>query len=273
MSLSIGIIYVGFQCEDLIQKSLTPWINARSARLGGVDWKIAAVSVPFEGFNHGDEPMDQTHKILLDHATYSEIDYLTIDSKPMKETEARGVALHALVTKFQVDILWMVDADEDYSLADIHAILTFVKVNPWVAWFRVSLKNMVFTERQYLREPFTPPRIHRVYLPGLRASGFWDDNNVYYKGGWDHSEAIQRDIDFASLTIPENVAWITHFTWLSDDRSRRKVEYQLSRGWCPSFKWDYVANRLEWNPEYYARHGLPFPPELDDIRSIPSDSV
>lgn len=259
--MTIGIIYVGFQCEDLIQRSLTPWIQARAARLGGADWKIAAVSLPFDGFNHEGESMDDTHKILCDCAMYGEIDYLIADTVPTKETDARGAALRWLVNEGEVDILWMVDADEDYSLADIHAILTFVTANPWVAWYRVSLKNMVFTERQYLREPFTPPRIHRVYLPGLRASGFWDDNNVYYKGGWDHSEAIQRDIDFASLTIPETVAFVPHLSWLNNSRSRKKINYQLhGRGWpeC-SFSWDDARGGLIFNEGYYAKRGLPLP--------------
>lgn len=257
--MTIGIIYVGFQCEDLIQKSLTPWINARSARLGGVDWKIAAVSVPFEGFNHGDEPMDQTHKILLDHAAYSEIDYLTIDSKPMKETEARGVALHALVTKFQVDILWMVDADEFYTKQDILDILSFININSWVAWYRVSLKNMVFTEHQYLREPFTPPRIHRVDVAGLKAAWFWDDNNVAYKTI--DPGRIRRDIELASLTIPETVAFVPHLSWLNNSRSRKKISYQLdARGWpeC-SFSWDDARGGLIFNESYYAKRGLPLP--------------
>lgn len=257
--MKIGIIYVGFQCEDLIQRSLTPWTQARAERLGGVDWKIAAVSLPFDGFNHEGESMDDTHKILRDCAMYGEIDHLIADTVPTKETDARGAALHWLVNKAEVDILWMVDADEEYSLADIHAILTFVRANSWVAWYRVSFKNMVFTEHQYLMEPFTPPRIHRVDVAGLKAAWFWDDNNVAYKTI--DPGRIRKDIELASLTIPETVAFVPHLSWLNNERSRKKINYQLNgRGWpeC-SFSWDDARGGLIFNESYYAKRGLPLP--------------
>ena len=248
-----GIIWVGHQCEDMLERSLSPWIEARKSRLGGHDFVICAVSVPFEGFSQ-DGPQDDTVEALLARRVGGQIDHLISnlrmdgvdDNRKWKETEARGEALQWLVCQ-GCDLTFMVDADEFYTSTDIFRILKFVEVYPLVDWFKISLHNAVFNEKTFLKEPFAPPRIHRVKVRGYQADSFWDDNNVLYCGTI--TRDLKRDIDLCCKTIPRSVAYPTHLSWLDNERSRKKCEYQESRSWKCSFRWNYDTGHLEWNPE------------------------
>lgn len=240
----IGIIWVGFNCEDTLERSLAPWIEARKSRLGGHEFVICAVSVPFEGFDVASH--DGTRLRLYDKRQSCEIDHLIVSDEPMRETEARGAALRWLVEQGATH-LWQVDADENYTTAQITAILAFVEGRP-ADWYRLCLKNQVFTPNQYLVEPFAPPRIHRVYNPGgFVAAGFHQDNNVYYERPWSGERVL--DTQMASLTVPKGAAWIDHASWLNNARSKAKIDYQRARGWpsC-SFSWDDSQGGLIWNP-------------------------
>jgi hypothetical protein len=242
----IGIIWVGFNCEDTLDRSLSPWIRARQSQLDGHDFIVCAVSVPFEGF--GDKATDKTRTLLGFSLTRNEIDHAIVQDKPMKETEARGAALRWLVEK-GCTLSIMVDADEFWTIDQISKALSFMESRPHLAWARVCLKNYVFDAKTYLVEPFTPPRIHRLSYQGVyRAVGFEQDNDVKYAllpGG-----ALIGQDGLAHATVPKNLVWVPHESWPNSDRSRRKIEYQLKgRGWpsC-SFSWDDSQGGLIWNP-------------------------
>jgi hypothetical protein len=261
MSLKIGCIYVGYQCEDLLARSLTPLTAARATKLGGHTWTICAVSVPFVGFDHGGASLDATRDLLRDTLTEGYIDCLIADEPPvpLKETEARGQALQWLVAQ-GCDTLLQWDADEIATELDLLRITSYVELNPWTPWFRLSLRNAVFTADQYLIEPFTPPRIHRVTAGGYTVTAFWDDNNVLYRNIKcpDH---LKRDIDLASMTVPKEISWIRHESWLSNARSKAKIRYQLDARLWPecSFRWDEETDQLRFNEAYYAARGLSLP--------------
>lgn len=264
----IGCIFTAFNMEDYLPQSIAPWVAARVGRLDDHQFVICAVSVPFTGFPN--EGCDQTADILHKHLEDKEIDHLITGDDPMAETEARGAALTWLKTQ-DVDVIIQVDADEVYSERDISRIFRFVGANPFVPTYRLSLKNYFQTTTTYLADPFTPMRIHQVRLPAtkagvLEASGFWADNNVYYQlpGG-----APVRDDQFACLTIPSSVAFVKHWSWLSTDRSRRKVEYHENHftsrpaGFRSSYRWD-GEHGLVFNEGYYAYVGQPLPRLLKD---------
>ncbi len=254
--MKVGCIFAAWQCVDLLPASLAPWVEAKRSRLGGHEYTICAVSVPFEGFPQ-EETRDNTRYKLGALANYGEIDHVVVSDKPIKETDARGKALQWLVAQ-GCDTLWQVDADEVYTHEDITRILAFVAPNSLIPWFRLSLRNAVFDERTFLTEPFTPPRVHSVRVRGYEASGFWDDNNVLYRGVL--TRDMKPDVDFASMTVPSTIAWPKHYSWLSNARSKAKIGYQLQgRGWpeC-SFRWDETKG-LQFNEAYYTKRGLSLP--------------
>lgn len=266
MSLSIGVIYTAYNTADLVPASLSPWVAARRAALGGNTFKVCAVSVPFEGFDHGGAAEDGTRALLGTAAYKGEIDHAIVRDKVMSEVDARGAALHWLVEQ-GCDVIWQWDADEVATLEDLERIAAFVKEQPYVNTFRISYRNLVFDTQHVLAEPFTPMRIHRVRLPGgYLAVGFWDDNNVYYVRPWEGKVdgEVVRDVQLACLTVPATVAAPLHHSWLSNERSKRKIAYQLvGRGWpeC-SFRWDETTDQLAFNEAYYTARGLPLPTVL-----------
>jgi hypothetical protein len=238
-----GIIYVGYQCADLLKRSLEPWIEVHETQLGGHEWLICAVSMPFEGFPKWEHD-DGTHQLLRDHA-YG-LESLLTSHDPYKETVARGAALKRLVEQ-GCTYVWQVDSDEFYTVDQIAAITRFVEARSHVDWFRLSFKNLVFTSDQYLADPFTPPRIHKTHnAGGYVAAGFHQDNNVYYERPWNQERVL--DTQLPSVLVPKSVAFIAHETWLNNDRSRRKVAYQQARGWNCSFAWDDAQGGLIFNP-------------------------
>jgi hypothetical protein len=275
--MKIGIIYTAYNCEEYLVKSLTPWAKARRTKLGGHEFIICAVSVPFKNFECPNP--DATPSILainaieefpaytgfVDNDTFvhvtkpikgpGAIDKAILEPKFIAETEARTLALDYLKSA-GVDIVWQVDGDEFYTEEEIQKIIRFVEMQKFIPWFRIAYKNYIFDEKTYLTEPFTPARIHRIRLGnGLVATSFWDDNNILYQD----SEVKTRDVQIASLTIPKALAWVKHLTWLSNDRSRQKVEYQLRRGWKCSYQWNYEKNCLEFNSEFYRVNKLALP--------------
>lgn len=247
-----GIIFCAYNTADLLLISLPPWIAARRASLGGHQFKICAVCCPFEGFNHED-PVDNTLEVLRTHFVRGEIDHIVVSSVPVSEVKARGEALKWLVGEGGVDYLWQVDNDEQFTEQDIFNVAQYVQDHRHVPWFRVSYRNLVFDTSHYLAEHFTPARIHRVDAgQGLRATGFWDDNNVLYPP--------YRDVQLASITIPARVAAPLHYSWLNNNRSRLKIQYQIEgRKWpsC-SFRWDEKLG-LCFNEAHFAARGEPLP--------------
>lgn len=253
-----GVIFCGFNCADTLESALSPWIQAREQRLGGNKISICAVSVPFIGF--GDcRAHDNTHFLLNQFWSRYEIDHVISHETPMKETAARGEALKWLVER-GVDATFLVDADEFYTIDEISRIFAFAESHPQIAAFRGSLKNYVEAsgQRAYLTEPFTPLRLHRVRYGTYVADSFYDDNGVLYRGTI--TRDFKRDIDLPVLTIPRNVAWTRHESWGNNERSRKKIAYQLEgRRWpsC-SFAWDDEQGGLIFNP------ALPIPETAQD---------
>lgn len=264
-----GVIFAAWQSEDLLDESLSPWVAARQARLGGHEYVICAVSVPFVGFPQP-EVLDGTVSSLQRALGSGDIDQLVTSPIPLTEVAARGEALRWLVTA-GCTVLVQADSDEAYRESDILGVARWVEANPFSVWARVSLRNAVFTRDQYLTEPFTPPRVHRVRVGSYRAHSFWDDNNVLYGGTI--TRDLKRDVDaFASATIPTALCHPRHYSWLSDTRSRDKVAYQRRRWGHCSYQWDETTQTLAFDPTYYSRRGLPLPEVAIDPPKIAPES-
>lgn len=266
--MRIGVIWVGYQCEDLLKDSLSPWITARKTRLGGDDWVICAVSIPFKGFEQPTALDSTVTSLSMGPLLGGQIDHLITSETPMTETEARGVALRWLRDVGKVEATWMVDSDEVYLEKDIVAISSFIVANPFVSSFRVSLRNAVFTKDQYLVEPFCPSRIHRIKTGSYIADSFWDDNNILYRGTI--TRDFKRDTEFASMTVPKECAFVKHMSWLSNERSRLKCEYQIRRWGQSSYRWNEKTNSVAFNEDYYRARGLPLPAVA---REVPASST
>lgn len=252
--MKFGILYTSYNCLDYTKLSIQPFIRAKSRH----DIEICAVSVPFAKF---DCQIDsETPKYLK---SLSELSHVIDEPKFVPETIARSMALTSL-KRNGCNYVWQVDADEFYTDEDIDNIISYVKDEPFVDWFRICLKNYVFDEKSYLKEPFCPPRIHKTDADDFNTSfEFWDDNNIIYINK-NTGQKFKDITNFSAQTIPESVAFVKHLTWLSDRRSKDKILYQRARLWQCSFDWDEKENKLIFNHQYYLDRGLNFPEILKD---------
>lgn len=251
--MKIGVIFTAYNMADMIHQSLHGWSEAKKNCLNGHEYLICGISIPFKKFK--DPVKDNTLQILWDHINRGTLDNLITQEEPLLETEARTLALKYLMSK-DIDVIIQVDADEFYSQKDISNIFSFVEKNSFISCFKGSLKNYVFNEKTFFKKPFNPMRIHRVKTKnGLVADAFWDDNNLLYKDG----SGYVADNNLPNTTIPQSVAWVKHMSWLSNERSKKKIEYQTSRGWKCSFKWNDSENKLELDLENIILSGEEIP--------------
>ena len=253
--MKIGVIFTAFNTEEYIAESLKGLIDARQNKLDGHEFFMVAVSLPFKDFPI--ENRDNTQEILKNYYNAKLIDELIIEPEFIKETEARTLALKKLIDN-NCTFSWQIDSDEFYSIDHISKIIKFLEFNKLCAWFKVSYKNFVFDTNTYLIEPFIPARIHRLKFHDANikiiADSFYDDNNILYKEN--DGNVLFWDSGMPNMTIPKNYVWIPHYCWLSNERSKKKIDYQMKRWGRCSYKWE---NGLIFNREYYKSINQPLP--------------
>jgi hypothetical protein len=270
--MKIGVLYVGYNQESYVSHSLSSWIFAKKVNLANHEYIISAVSLPFKEYKERNIIEDNTISILDHSLEYKEIDSLIKEPKYISETEARNMSLQFLLAN-KVDVVILVDSDEFYTLEDIEKIFTYVSLERWISWFAVSLKNYVFDENTYLKIPFTPPRIFRTVTNGYRLLEMSYDNDVTYQTTLLTPKGdVVRNIshrDLPTKIIPQNIAFVRHLTWLSNEKTKEKIIYQKSR-WgengC-SFEWNNELNALEFSKAYYLSNHKSYPEILKDENS------
>lgn len=274
--MKIGVIFVSYNDLDNVEKSLSPWIHAKEDKLDGNEFVISVVSLPFEQYKNVSEFEEDhtTYKMMETLIQYEKIDYLTTDPTYIKEMAARTLGMGPLLLPDVIqnkdrsltiispcDYIIQVDSDELYTRQEISKIFKFVQNNPLITWFRGSLKNYVFSDSEFLEEPFNPARIFKVKEGNLTLAGFYEDNNCFYKK---ENGEIVYDKSLSSLTIPKNLVWTRHLSWLSNSKSKSKLNYQKARNWICSYSWDEKEDKLIFNQDYFTKHGLSIPTVLKD---------
>lgn len=265
---TIGVIFCAYNCLDTLEQSIRPWIDARANSLDGRQYIISAVSVPFAEYRDINIKTDDTPQVLNNqYFAKHEIDHLTLAPEFVEERQARNLALLPLLD-CGCDTIILVDADEVYSIDQISKIFSFVEMDRFISWFGLSLKNYIFTKDQYLKEPFTPPRIFRVETNGYKIKEIYFDNDFLYEGTIVENSSFKKKIisykELPSKNIPKEIAWINHYSWLNNDKTRAKVEYQEKRGWLCSYKWDKEKISLAFNENFFKLHNLAIPEIFKD---------
>ena len=249
-----GIIYCGYNTEDYIEKSISPFLNRDNHF-------VSAVSVPFKEYKDIDNLHDNSTQILRGLVDNKKLKYLVDNPKYITEAEARNLALYNL-KDHRIDYIWIVDSDEFYQEEDISKIEKYVESTD-KNFFKISLKNHVFDLNHYLEEPFCPPRIFKTNLMSnaFKLEGFYWDNDICYI----RDKKLYRYTSLDELEeIPTDVAYIPHYTWLNDKIGKRKVEYQNKHfGHC-GYKWDNDKNTLTFNELFFEKMKKPIPKVLTD---------
>lgn len=255
--MRIGILFCAYNCEETIHQSLAGWLEAKKSKVGGHEYIISAVSIPFQEYKDIDQNADSTPQILGEYVESNKVDYLVTGPKFISESKARDLALEPLLTE-NLDLVILFDGDEIITVEQILNIINFIQLDPWCSWFSFSYKNYVFDTNTYLVDPFTPPRAFRVKTNGYTLAGFNWDNDTVYKNDM-HNEYIFFK-NLPTKTIPSSIAWIKHLTWLNNEKTKKKIAYQLShfKGVC-SYQWNIEKNCLEFNRDFYLKNNLPIP--------------
>lgn len=250
--MRIGVIAVGRDCADVMDAVLAPWLEA----MGRHDIHMCLLTATFKDMGLPPKPDDATRAKMERYATkyHDRISSVVFDQEAT-EAEVRDKGRQILTARdVRCDLIWLLDMDEYYTLAQIERIITFVERNSLMCWYRLSLKNYVFDEKTYLTQPFQPPRIWWVRYGDRVLSEVVYDNDCEYANK-DGSAAV-RDTILPHLIIPPQVAWIRHESWLSNERSRRKIEYQskhFAHGAGCSYAWDDEKKIVIFNASYYER--------------------
>lgn len=243
--IKIGVVAVGYQCEQYLDKVLEPWINLK-LKSTDLDIKICATTALFKekhelGFKYDNKT---TEDILSNYKKNKCIDEFVVVKEPILDFESRNYCWRYLCD-FDLDLTWQLDLfDELYTEENIFRILTYIKNNEFVDWYRVNFKNYIGDTKHYI-EGFAPPRIHWVNRNGGIDKWYWD-NNLQYKNK-------KRDIEVTSVTIPKHIAMVKHYSWCgSAEFLKAKIAYQKKAINCCSYEYSEEKG-LIFDKFYYNR--------------------
>lgn len=240
--ITFGLIYCAYNTEEYINQSIAPWTQVKLA------YPVipTVVSVPFIGFEQ--ERIDKTEE-MLKKIPFA---YSFIDNTPITEHEARNKCLHYLLEQ-KCDYIIILDSDEFYSVDEINNLLHLCQKDPFIAWYSVEFKNYTFSEDTYT-EGFRPPRVFKTETFTHKMSSFFWDNDISYT-----RKSKGENVSYTKLAhaeIPKAVCHPKHLTWLDNERSKQKVEYQMRHfGHC-SFKY---IDKLEFNEQFYKNNNQEIP--------------
>lgn len=265
--MKIGLVISFYNELDFIKKCLEPWIAARK---NGVDLKIALLDGCFNEFeaeNNSRTSTDGSAEIAAEWLKNNDIDFFQQFINGEKECAARNIGLNYLLEQ-DVDVVITWGLDEIITENQILKLVNFIKGNPLMCWFKINYKNFVFTDDAYLLD-FAPPRVFRVKYQELKLKEFYFDDDVLYFGN-DNFNNKNVNVDYKRLScsrIPVRLLLVNHYTWLNNERSKKKVEYQskhFQNGFGCAFKWNNDKNCLEWNEDYYKKLNQSIPTLLHD---------
>lgn len=258
--MKIGVIFaIHCNSESEIESVLKPWIELES----NYNHQIVKTAVSYtfaENRNiFSKEENAQTIKYLKNSNHFSFI-FSDEDDETgeFEEAKVRDKALQYLKTQ-NVDVICIWDGDEFATAEQLKNIFSFVEKYDEFCWYSISYKNYVFDENTFLTDPFTPPRIFRTRFYNASIGRFYLDNDISY-------EAEGQEFRFQGFPhriIPKEIAWVKHLSWLSNERSRRKVAYQKAHfakygGEC-SYAWDEKENKLIFDLDFFKKRGLMIP--------------
>jgi hypothetical protein len=263
--MKVGLLATAFECENELDQVLQPWCEYNSIFGGNLIKSI--VSAQFKqyselGYKSSNEAtIDKLNNLKWDGT----IQYLSTTEELLEEWEVRNLALKPLLEE-KCDLIFLLDCqDEVYNSAQIDKAIKYVQKedNQFYSHFKIEFKNYIGDKKRYVRG-FTPNRIWRTKMAnGLTLQKLHYDNNGTYltKDG----QEVKDDFLPVKL-IPFNIIAPQHFSWLSDERSKKKIAFQEKRwsyknklGNGCGFKWNEQTNSVEFNLEYHKRLNIPIP--------------
>lgn len=255
--MKIGLLYNAYNSIDYLERQLIPWekFKEKSSHelvIGISDGKFSGYSDDNPNVNSN----DGTSELLKKKFDEGVVNFLLTENSQRLEHEIRSDLSQFLILS-SCDVIMLSGTDEMFEVNQIENIFNFVGANYSTAYFSIFYKNLVFDEKHWI--DFCPSRIWRVAYGNYKLTGFYWDDDMFYT---DREGKIVKDKALPTRSIPKFKAYVKHETWLSNKRSKEKVEYHnkhFAHGAGCSYKWNYELNRLEFNEEYYKKTGQAIP--------------
>lgn len=250
--MKIGILGCFYNCEDLLPHVLEPWLLLKNE---GYDISFSVINAQFSEYAQLGYPADDTHTQELLRSYAPHFASLFISNTPLRESQARTRALQGLA-HLNVDLVWLLDGDEVYTVEQIKNILSFIEKTPF-DYYHVYLKNRIFDTIEW-KDDFFPPRVFRTDRHQGLYTFTWD-NELAYKDGT-HANTVVPGI------VPKALAYVNHFTWRRKDALQKIAYHKKHFGYCM-----YKLNEhgdLEPDESYFTLHGIAIP-KLEADGSIP----
>lgn len=264
--VKIGLLLASYNDSDFLSECLSPWFELRK----NFDIKIAICHGLFKEQKELGIPDNDVKsiKLLKEYKDKGLIDFLYIDKEDnnlgasYNEAELRNIGLKFLLNQ-DIEWFWTIGSDEYYTKEQIMNIIQYIQADPFIFYYRIHHKNYTFSKNTYI-DGFCPPRIWRNQGRFKIKEFYWDDDILYIDKQNNTESSYQEK---ASQIVPKHIACIKHYTWLSDERGKQKVEYQekhFKGGNGCSFKWDEKNNCLIWNEEYFKKSQMLIPQLFSD---------
>jgi glycosyltransferase involved in cell wall biosynthesis len=244
--MKFGIIFCAYNEKNYVKPSLDAFIEAQKRH----DIFITVSSIPFAEYEKTSfkDFEDGTVDIIKEYKSKGLINIAYFDPKYIYEYQARNLCLSHLLA-LKCDYVWIVDADELYTQEEIDRIISFVEFNNFIDFFKINFKNYIFDDKHWINETYFPRIFKTSSAGGLHC--FYNDNDIKYNDGRVYTQ-------LSEFKIPNNIAFVKHMSW-TNDKGKRKVQYQLEHYGCCSYKWNEEKRTLEFNKQYYdnIRENLP----------------
>lgn len=248
---NLGILLSAYGLEEYVEKCIAPWKE--------FNIPIACCSFQFENFEKqsNKECINELKKFLPEQCIFYNED------KTLKEHDARNIALEYLKNNTQTNTILILDIDEFYNKQDIENLLNFINSEDfsWVAWAKIHFKNYIFDGKCWT-DDFCPPRIFKTTYQEYYLDKFYWDNDILYKN---KNNTITDYKQLSSITAPKNKIHIKHMTWLNNERSKNKIEYQEKHFGACSYKWNNLKKCVQINEDFYKKSGQTLPIIYNDI--------
>lgn len=242
--MRLGVVVSVLNGKEYLNEFLFPWIKARE----DLDIKIAFLDASFQSSSESGNSTDGTLEALNLAMDNKHIDFLGICEAGHTEAEVRNVGAGILID-IKCDFILTTAVDEIFTLNQIQRIYDYLSRDQTFHLYYLQYKNFINTRKTYIKG-FCPKRIWRTDFSGLRFGGFrFDDDGFFLNSSGD----IILDENVKSEVISD--IEINHYTWLDNETSRKKIEYQNRRGWTCSYKWD--NGKVVFNEDYYRNKTKP----------------
>ena len=236
--LKIGVQIMAYNCAEAFPKLFEPWVKLKD-ELNLDFWAHSRQFKIYEEMGVEDTNSETLSMLRNDYSGV--IDYLSAPEEALSDHESRSLHIDYCKEK-DIDLIFMLDADEFYTEKQIRDTVNFVKNNPEFDWYAIQLKNYIGDDGDW--EDFSPPRIiwtkrHR----GIKEY-YWDNNFVFN----DMEEYRLKP----NTKIPKEIAFPDHYTWTNSkntcgpDNIKDKIEYQkrFYSGEC-GYKWNETTKSVE----------------------------